>query len=346
MRPPEKPIIVLQILADPKQDPTKPVDNPYTSLLVESLPSDRVQTKYFRWSRCLVENFDVLHVHWPEYLARHSSRSGRAVKVALFTLFLLRIRLQRKAVIRTVHNLRPHEDGSGVERWLTAQLERTVTLWVVLNETTPTPDSSRTVLVPHGHFRDWYCPSPSITPTEGHLVNFGALRPYKGTDELMTAFRGIPAHLKMSLTVCGNPRSEADRARLEELAAGDTHISLDARFVPDQQLADLIASSEMVVLPYRLMHNSSAALLALSLNRPVIIPSSPATELLVDEFGSEWVFTYSGSLETETLLALIELVRSRPRPPAVDMSEREWPGLAERLASAYERADQLARAHR
>ncbi|MFH8252158.1 glycosyltransferase [Microbacterium sp. B2969] len=333
-----RPIRVLQLLADPQRHGDRPIDNPYSSLLVLSLPHDRVRTSYFRWARIFTERFDVLHVHWPENSLRHARVFERIVKNALFALFLVRIRLQRKPVVRTVHNVQPHEDGSWVERLLLERLERLTTLWIILNEKTPTPDPSRTVLVPHGHYRDWYTPVASAVPVAGRLLNFGRIRGYKGTPELLHAF--IEADdAELSLHILGRPDDDATGARVGELAAFDSRIHVDLRFVSDQELADAIASAEVVVLPYLAMHNSGAALLALSLGRPVVVPSSPTTELLVDEFGPGWVHTYAGPLDAPTLLELVRLSRSADRDPdGPDLSRREWTAIGDLLVDAYERA--------
>jgi beta-1,4-mannosyltransferase len=342
-RPPA-PLRVLQLLADPARQGDRPVDNPYTSLLIGSLPAARVHTSYFRWGRILTERFDVLHVHWPENSLRHPRRIARAVKTLLFALFLLRLRLQGKAVVRTVHNVQPHESGTRAERRLLARLESMTTLWIILNEKTATPDAGRTVLVPHGHYRDWYTPSASARQVPGRLLNFGMIRRYKGTEELITSFRGTEAASGLSLHVVGAPPDAATAERLAALADGDPRIRLDLRFVAEQELADEIAEAELVVLPYRAMHNSGAALLALSLDRPVIVPSSEATELLVEEFGTEWVTTYAGELDAAALLRLVERARSaHSGAGAVDLSRREWPALATLLVDAYEKAHRLAR---
>ncbi len=60
-------------------------------------------------------------------------------------------------------------------------------------------------------------------------------------------------------------------------------------FAPDADLVREISMSEMVVLPYRFMHNSGAVLLALSLDRPVLVPDNEVNRLLEIEVGSDWV---------------------------------------------------------
>ena len=45
-----------------------------------------------------------------------------------------------------------------------------------------------TTTILHGHYREWYGPSnaPSVP---GRLLCFGLLRPYKGVESLLAAFR-------------------------------------------------------------------------------------------------------------------------------------------------------------
>ncbi|GAA2986470.1 GDP-mannose--glycolipid 4-beta-D-mannosyltransferase [Microbacterium terrae] len=337
-----RPIRVLQLLADPAHSGGRPVDNPYTSLLIRSLPRDRVDIGYFRWRGMLTDRFDVLHVHWPENSLRHPRAVGRALKIVLFSVFLVRLRLRRKAVVRTLHNVQPHDSGTMAERWVLQRLDALTTLWIVLNETTPSPDPLRTVLIPHGHYRGWYA-TPTTEPVPGRLLNFGMIKPYKGTERLVAAFRDLngPA---MSLHVVGEPSDASLAARVASLAASDPRVRLDLRFLDEDELAEEIGRCEAVVLPYRMMHNSGAVLLALSLDRPAIVPSSDATELLVAEFGAEWVVTFSGELDAIALQGAVDRVRAMPRAPGgPDLTRRDWPALGRLLAEAYGRAVELAR---
>ena len=100
------------------------------------------------------------------------------------------------------------------------------------------------------------------------------------------------------------------------------------------------------MLPYRHLHNSGVALLALSLDRPILVPSTTTTELLREEAGDGWVFTYASDrgLDGRALMAALEAVRDRPsRHPAPDLSARDWaPAIEEHLA-AYRRALDVTR---
>src|SRR5690606_36127483 len=55
-------------------------------------------------------------------------------------------------------------------------------------------------------------------------------------------------------------------------------------------------AADLVVLPYREILNSGTALLALSFDRPVLLPEAGAGDELTRRVGSEWVCTYEHEL--------------------------------------------------
>ncbi|MBM4515638.1 hypothetical protein GS432_01345 [Rhodococcus hoagii] len=64
------------------------------------------------------------------------------------------------------------------------------------------------------------------------------------------------------------------RQTIEAVSQRCERVSSALGFAPDADLVREISMSEMVVLPYRFMHNSGAVLLALSLDRPVLVPDN------------------------------------------------------------------------
>lgn len=318
------------------------VNNPYTHLLAQSLPPARVHTIYFDWKSAFSAKFDVLHVHWPEQIIRHPNRLVAAAKSILFLAFLLRIRVQRKALVRTVHNLNPHEPGSKLEQLVLNQVDKQTTLWIVLNSSTPTTPSAPTVTIQHGHYRDWY-QEPNISDIiPGRLLAFGLIRAYKGIDNLIEAFKETRGNA-FSLHICGRAESNKTKTDLETFSHSDPRIDLTLEFIPDDELSREIANAEFIVLPYREIHNSGVALLALSMNRPIIVRRSASTELLQKEFGADWVHLFDGDLSGATLTYAVDTLRATSRSLRVDMRNREWSLLATQLADAYDRAVRLAK---
>jgi hypothetical protein len=98
-----------------------------------------------------------------------------------------------------------------------------------------------------------------------------------------------------------------------------------------------------VVLPYHLMHNSAAALTALSLDRPVLVPHNAVTRALANEPGDGWVHTYRGELTGADIEAAIRAVRSGERGPQPALDARSWQRTTRAHLDAYTRAARIAR---
>ncbi|MFC7404647.1 glycosyltransferase [Georgenia alba] len=327
------PVRVLQVAWPPEQG-----GNPYAALLIAHMPGD-VDARYFTWSRALAGRFDVLHVHWPERFFRHPKLLGRIAKRALFGALIARTTLSRAAVVRTVHNPQPHEPGDRLEAVLESALARRTTGWIRLNNETPVPRHPNVATIAHGHYRDLYT-DRLVEPTPGRVLFFGHIRPYKGVEELIDAFRGLPDP-DLSLQVAGRPMTAAYGEEVRRRAHQDARIAVDLRRVPDDDLEAAIRESQLVVLPYREMHNSGALLLALSLDRPVLVPENTLNRELASEVGPRWVQTYTDRLTSDDLVRALASTQSAGDKP--DLSARDWSTLARATASVYRDALRLAR---
>ncbi len=95
----------------------------------------------------------------------------------------------------------------------------------------------------------------------------------------------------------GGAAVDASLAESSGGRAPDARIAHHLEHVPDDDLAAEVAHAQLVVLPYREMHNSGAVLLALSLDRPVLVPRNEVTDALAAEVGPWWVQRYDGELD-------------------------------------------------
>jgi len=319
--------------------------NPYLTQLGNRLGTGS-ELLTFSWTRALTDSYEVLHVHWPETLLHGRTPLRGLVRRLLFRALLARVRRRRIAVVRTVHNVRSHEETGPAERRLIDRLDRQTSLWIRLNATTPVPEGAPVRTIEHGDYRDWFARYPVPDAVPGRMLNFGLIRPYKGLDALVTAFTGLSASAsgeEPSLRIVGRPQPPRVGEALRQAATVDPRIEVLLHYVSDADLVEAVGQAELVVLPYREMHNSGAALVALSLGRPVLVPSNAVTEALRAEVGQDWVITYFGEVSSAGLAdglarASAQLGKNRP-----NLSRRRWDYVTSRHFEAYESAVLAAR---
>jgi glycosyltransferase involved in cell wall biosynthesis len=143
------------------------------------------------------------------------------------------------------------------------------------------------------------------------------------------------------LLVVGRPDPPALEEQLRRLAAADERVRLHLRFLDDEDLQYYLNATDLVVLPYRQVLNSGSALLALSFDRPVLVPRLGALEELQRTVGDAWVRTYRGAFTTDALdEALAWALARRPGPAPLD--GLAWEGIAEATLAAFEMVASLA----
>lgn len=337
-RAPGEPLRVLQSFPTPKA-----TTNPYLVMLASSLEaSGEAVVLNFSYRLALTGRYDVFHVHWPENLVSSAGPLKRLVRQALFALLLVRLRTTSTPVIRTLHNL---ELPSGLSRrqvMLLRWAERWTTLWIRVNDDTPIAADRAHETVVHGHYKDWYGGTVVPESIQGRLTYFGLIRRYKNVDGLIEAFKQVDSSVPMTLRVAGKPSSEDIARQLEALAHDDERISLLLRFLSDDQLVHEVGEAQLVVLPYREMHNSGSLLASLSLGRPVLVPDNEVNRRFRDEVGREWVQLYGGELSAEHLVTALHWVHQRRAAEVPDLSARDWDKAGRSHMQAYRRALQLA----
>lgn len=318
--------------------------NPYNKLLDASLASSaEVQHQQFTWRGALLGRYDVFHWHWPEAALDGSTWWKVAAKHLLLGALIARHRMSRVAVVRTVHNL-GLPDTNRVARLLLKAIDRGTTLRITLNEETRLPEGQSYELIPHGHYRDWFASFSREEPVPGRVGYFGNIRRYKSIDALLDAYeQACQTDQTVSLRVGGRPSSsellDSVALRFSTLPRAEAKLE----FLSDEELVSLASASQVVVLPYRFMHNSGSALAALSLDRPVLVPRNPTNEALAREVGEGWVLMYDGDLDAADLLDALAQTGDRDRNQVPDLSARDWDDAGSRYAAAYRRAWGLRR---
>lgn len=306
---------------------TKPVvgANPYVELLVDAvLPHAAVS--YFSWRHLVTDRPDILHVQWPEAMTHSSSRIKMNAKGLIGSVLLLVAFLRGTRLVRTVHNLRPHESQPLMARWFEWWLQCLTSHRIYINVSAENPRGPNSTVILHGTFRDRYGPltDDERENTGASLLLFGLLRRYKGVEALIDAHAEIGSQPAPRLRICGVPSDSAYESELRDLAASNPSVSIQFGHLSDADLRAEIRKCSLVVLPYRNLYNSGALLAALSIGRPVLVPRLPSTEPIQAEFGFEWVALFDDELGPDDLMDALDTTRQSSSADLPDMSARNW----------------------
>jgi glycosyltransferase involved in cell wall biosynthesis len=134
-------------------------------------------------------------------------------------------------------------------------------------------DPGRVHVVPHGAF-DYLTRQPEEQPLPPELAEaegpvilfFGLLRPYKGLDVLLEAFREIEG---AELWIVGMPRMPIEPLEEAAARAGGT-VRFVPRFVTDPEIPAYFRRADVVVLPHREIEQSGVLYTALAFGKPIV----------------------------------------------------------------------------
>jgi glycosyltransferase involved in cell wall biosynthesis len=132
-------------------------------------------------------------------------------------------------------------------------------------------DPASVYTIPHGAFAH-LAEGPLLPPphaSDGPVVLcFGLMRPYKGLDVLIEAWRGIEAIAPgAELWIAGMPRMDISKLK----AAAPSSVRFDARFIGDEELPAYFQRADLVVLPYRDIDQSGVLFTALAFGKPLLL---------------------------------------------------------------------------
>jgi len=134
--------------------------------------------------------------------------------------------------------------------------------------------SERLRVIPHGAF-DYLTRQQEEVPLPAELrevqgpviLAFGLVRPYKGTDVLLEAFRRVEG---AELWVVGMPRMPMEELKaLGRQAPGN--VRFVDRFITDPEVPAFMRRADLVVLPYRNIEQSGVLYTALAFGRPLVL---------------------------------------------------------------------------
>ncbi len=278
--------------------PIAGMENPYQFLMMEGLRKDEhvevlhgAPGKLFAALRtCLKYRPDYLHYDWnySYFLRRHALWTW--INSPLFLLELLIVKhIFGCRIMWTMHNIRSHDrPPSRLER-LVQQVFARMCDWIrVFSESSSKRaaeylkiDPGKFKVVPEGSYVGYYPDFCSMQEArdklkiglgEFVLVYFGAIRPYKGIEELIETFKRMP-HEKWRLIIAGPPRSKQYADEIESRAKADTRIATFMDLIPKDEVQYFFKACDVVVFPFREIENSGSVILAMGFAKPVVAPA-------------------------------------------------------------------------
>ena len=231
---------------------------------------------------------------WLEPALNSPSRSAarRAQFLDRFFAALADYKARGGRLVYTLHNWGQHEgEGEQVEA---AALDRLLQQadavhvhadYIVpqLQARLPAGASTVVTVIPHGNYIGAYPNTADRSEARQRLalpddasvyLFFGLIRPYKGLEELLPAFVQV-ADPQARLLIAGQSRPRDYAGQLAGTSS-DTRIHWHPQFVLDDDIQLWMNAADIVVLPYRRITTSGAAMLAWSFGKPVIAPALPA----------------------------------------------------------------------
>jgi len=334
--------------------------NPYQDELAKGLEAENIDVvkgqNLASLFKCLLipqQLPDIVHLHWLPMVGLDPLNFIRSL-LFIFRLFIFRLRGVK--LVWTAHNLIPHESkhpmadtifrrvvGKAVHRVIahgdTAREELVSKLGV---------SSAKIAVVPHGSYIGVYETRISgleakkqlgIDESKLVMLFLGSIRPYKGTLDLIREFKAAGFNeTDVCLIIAGRPlNAELSEMVISEI--GDTaNIDYRPGFVPHDMVGVYMSAADVVVMPYKKVLSSGAALLAMSLAKSCL---APAIGCLKDVLSSEGAFLYSNNDPAGLRQALVAAFHNRrqlQKMGAVNLERAKswsWLSVGKQTAEVY-----------
>jgi glycosyltransferase involved in cell wall biosynthesis len=287
---------------------------------------------------------DVVHFQWVDlqHVDRHllpAADSGAS---------------RRRPLVLTAHDILPREPRRG-QREAQRRLYGRFDAVVVHSEHGRARltgelglDPARVHVIPHGVL----VPSEEVPGAGGEaelpgelrgsgrpvVLFFGLLRPYKGIDVLLDAWRerdlGGPGGAE--LWIVGMPRMDIGSLR----SAAPASVRFLPRFVSGREISAVMSRASIVVLPYREIDQSGVAFTALGLGVPLLLSDAGGFPEIAATGAAQTVPAGDPVALGEALERLLgdpgELAAMVDSARAAAAGEYAWEGIARRTLELYE----------
>jgi|SRR5581483_2125669 glycosyltransferase involved in cell wall biosynthesis len=283
--------------------------NPYQRILADSLSKKGVDVNFGATSSLFsvlrsLKNYwkpDILHIHWTTPFLFANSRIKTVIKSVGFIFGLLILKLSGIKIVWTAHNVVNHEvKFISLEPFFTRLMVELCDKVIVHSPSAKNEiikgygfRTGQIAIIPHGSYINYYKNVIDRAQARERLqvggddvvfLYFGQVRPYKGVPELINAFKGLDCP-QAKLFIVGEPLTFEIASDILRKCNGDGRIRTVLEFIPDDEIQIYMNAADIMVLPYRCVLTSGAAMLGMSFSKPVIAPSIGGMSDILDSKG-------------------------------------------------------------
>lgn len=326
--------------------------NPYQYLLYTHLRTMGVQIDHSSLSLLSLHKYSIWHLHWPEFVLSSPNMIVAWIESQTLLRLMDYARLRGVKCVWTVHNIKSHDQlhpTLEAKFWkaFTGRLDGYINLsrtgFEEAQRRFPELRNLPGFVIPHGHYRGEYPDNLDRRSARALLgvdssmtvvLFFGQIRPYKNVGQLIRAFRTYQDSNALLFVADGVCVRELERT-IRDLAAPDRRIHLYLNHVDRNEVQLYFRSADLIILPYREVLHSGTALLALSFDRPILVPLLGALGELQSQVGSNWVRTYTGQLGPKEIESAIQWALHGSRQHTAPLNTFNWSELTRNTLGAY-----------
>lgn len=247
--------------------------------------------------------------------------------------FTRMLRRRGIALVRTVRETEADRVRSRAETILDAAAATVTSLDAVT-----AADGRATRVIGHSHLRNRFLGFPREEPVAGRvLITAGdTLHP---SSRPATAVFGVADLPGWTLRLAGKVPLDLEDSYARTLADLTDMVSLRDELLSDAACVSEVSEAEIVLITAPTNHRSQIILmLALSLDRPVLVEDSPQTRSLAEEVGTSWVRRHVGPLTAQTLETELAAVRADPPIGRPRLDSRDPNLISEQYFAVYRAA--------
>lgn len=296
-------------------------NNPYQELLYNELKKNRnikisfLDTGYYKNHYLLglftfpyrliyyrLLGYSIFHLHWQHFEIPFFHKYISYVMSTLFsTIILWLIKIFGYKLVWTIHNLTPHErlylDDLAITRLIINLSEKVI----VHSEQTKNDikrynsNGNKIFVIPQGNYVDIY-PNTidqkearnyfNLSESDFVLLFFGAIRSYKGLENLLESFTQLQDNKNLKLIIAGNCFDQEYKKNLiRRMNLLGNKILYKIQHIPDDQVQYYFNAADIAIFPFKTITNSSSVLLSSSFGKPVIVPELGGLKDLPKDIG-------------------------------------------------------------